>query len=106
MSIDSKTVLIDQELAASVRAGLYRNKNEALQEAVTTWLAVKPNIRLEVAIELFKEGEATLDRAAEMAGVNRWLFHDILTQRGIKIIVEADSKEKLAATAKAIKGKT
>ncbi len=95
--------LTEMQLAAAVRAGLFVNRDEAIQEAITTWLAVKPNIRLEVAVELFKEGEVTLERAAEIAGLNRWVFQDILTQRGIRIVLEADSKENLAAAAKEIK---
>lgn len=87
--------LTEMELAAIVRAGLFENREHALHEAITTWLAVKPNIRLEAAIELFKEGEVTLVRAAEIAGLNRWIFQDILEQRNIKIVIEADSMEKL-----------
>jgi predicted HTH domain antitoxin len=82
-------------LAATVRAGLYANIGEALQEAVKTWLAVRPNIRLEVAVELFRSNEVTIDRAAEIAGLNRWLFQDILMQRGIHVQVEVDSSENL-----------
>ena len=95
--------LTEMEIAAIVRAGLFENREQALQEAITTWLAVKPNIRLEAAIELFKEGEVTLVRAAEIAGLNRWIFQDILIQRNIKIIVEADSIEKLEEKVKEIR---
>jgi len=95
--------LVEHGIGAAVRAGLFRSEEEATREAVSTWLAVKPNLRLEVAVELFKEGEVTLNRAAEMAGLNRWRFQDILAQRGVKIEVEADSAEELAAAAAAIR---
>jgi len=94
--------LTDKQLAATVRADFYRNKSEALHEAVTTWLTVKPNIRLEAAIEMFRGSEVTLERAAEIAGINRWLFKDILIQRGIKVIVEAESKDELLKAAREI----
>ncbi|MBC8183141.1 UPF0175 family protein [candidate division KSB1 bacterium] len=94
--------LTEMELVATVRAGLFESREQALQEAITTWLAVKPNIRLESAIELFKGGEVTLDKAAEIAGLNRWVFQDILIQRNIKIVIEADSKEKLEEKVKEI----
>jgi len=61
---------------------------------------------MEAAIELFREEEVTLDRAAEIAGINRWLFQDILAQRGIKIIVEADSTEELKTATKKIREKS
>src|SRR5437879_4619553 len=95
--------LLELGIAAAVRAGLFRDEEEARSEAVSTWFAVKPHLRLEVAIELFKEGEVTLDRAAEIAGLNRWRFQDVLAQRGVKIEVEADSAEELAAAAAAIR---
>lgn len=101
-ALNQKT-LIEKQLAATVRAGLYRNEEEALQEAISTWLAIKPQIRLEAAIELFRADEVTLDRAAEIAGINRWLFQDVLAQRGVKIVIEANSKEELAAAAKEIR---
>ncbi|MBI1924161.1 UPF0175 family protein [Candidatus Poribacteria bacterium] len=96
-------LLVEHGIAAAVRAGLFRNEEEAMREAVSTWFAVKPNLRLEVAIELFKGEEVTLNRAAEIAGLNRWRFQDILAQRGVKIEVEADSAEELAAAAAAIR---
>lgn len=94
--------LIEYGIKAAVQAGLFRNEEEAIREAVSTWFAVKPHLRLEVAIELLKEDKVTLNRAAEIAGLNRWQFHDILMQRGIKIEVEADSVEELKAAAAAI----
>lgn len=95
--------LLEHGIAAAVRAGLFRNEHEAMREAVSTWLAVKPNLRLEVAIELFKEGEVTLNRAAEMAGLNRWRFQDLLAQRGVRMELEAGPAEELAAAASEIR---
>ena len=95
--------LMTQGLAAAVRAGIFRDEDEALREALSTWLAVKPQVRLEVAIEFFREGTVTLNRAAEIAGLNRWQFQDIVTQRGLKLEVEADDADELSAGARAIR---
>ncbi len=95
--------LVEHGIAAAVRAGLFRNEEEALREVVSTWFAMNPNQRLEVAIELFREDKVTLNRAAEIAGLNRWRFQDILAQRGVKVVVEADSTEELKAAAAAIR---
>jgi predicted HTH domain antitoxin len=95
--------LMTQGLAAAVRAGMFRDEDEALREALSTWLAVKPHVRLEVAIEFFREGTVTLNRAAEIAGLNRWQFQDILTQRGLKLEVEADDAVELSAAARSIR---
>jgi predicted HTH domain antitoxin len=91
--------LLEHGVRAAVRAGLFRNEKEALRDAVNTWFAVKPNLRMEVAIELFKEGAVTLDRAAEIAGLNRWAFHDLLRQRRVKVEIEAGPANELAAAA-------
>ena len=95
--------LVTHGLAAAVRAGIFRDEDEALREALSTWLAVKPNVRLEVAIELFREGTVTLNRAAEIAGLNRGQFQDLLTQRDLKLEVEADDADELSAAARAIR---
>jgi len=98
--------LLEYGIAAAVRAGLFRDEEEARNEAINTWFAAKPHLRQEVAIELFKGGEVTLNRAAEIAGLNRWQLQDILAQRGVKIEVEADTAEDLAAAAAAIRSRT
>lgn len=72
---------------------------------MSTRAAVKPHVRLEVAIELFREGTVTLNRAAEIADLNRWQFQDVLTQRGVKLDVEADDADDLAAAAQAIRNR-
>lgn len=95
MNLSDQKTETEKNLAATVSAGLYPNVGQALQEAVKTWLAVKPNIRLEVSVELFKNNDVTLERAAGIAGINRWLFQDILMQRGIKVVIEVDSRENL-----------
>jgi predicted HTH domain antitoxin len=102
MKTAQENPLLEQGIGAAVRAGLFRDEREALREALSTWFAVKPNLRLEVAIELFKEGVVTLDRAAELAGLNRWTFHDLLIERGVRSEAEADTPEELSAAAAAI----
>lgn len=51
------------------------------------------NLRLELAIELFKADEVSLGCGAEIAGIDRWEFQDIPHQRRILIIIEAESAE-------------
>ena len=87
--------LPEMELNAIVKAGLFKNKQEAIREALNTFFAVKPSMKLEAAIELYKEGKVTLGRAAEISGTDLWSFKDILADRGIKIEVECNSKDEL-----------
>ena len=49
--------------------------------------------KIEAAIQLFREGEVTWGRAAEIAGLTRWEFDMLLADRGIDRVVECDSVE-------------
>jgi len=53
------------------------------------------SLPLELAIDLFKSDEVSLGRAAEIAGIDRWEFQDILHERQIPIVIEAESAEAL-----------
>lgn len=88
---------------ALLKARLFLSAEAARQNAMSMWLAVKPELRLETALELFQANEVTLERAAEIAGLNRWVFHEVLKRRGIKIVVEVDTVEELEAAAYAIR---
>jgi predicted HTH domain antitoxin len=83
----------DTEIEALVRTGLYQNRDEVISDALRNLLLNNKNLRLELAIELFKADEVSLGRAAEIAGTDRWEFQDILHQRRIPIIIEAESAE-------------
>jgi predicted HTH domain antitoxin len=86
---------INKELAAVVRAGCFSSEEEVVQEAVQTLFAVKPHLRLEAAIRRYLDEEITLGRAAELAGITRWRFQELLAQRGIRMTVEARPAKEL-----------
>ena len=46
---------------------------------------------LDAAIRHYQEGGVTLGRAAELAGIHRFEFEEVLAARGIWKIVEVDS---------------
>jgi len=89
----TKDTVLERELIATVRAGLFHTEEEALAEALGTFFAVKPHYRQEAAIEMFKDGELSLSRAAKIAGMNRWRFQELLVSRGIKIEIEVDEAD-------------
>ena len=47
--------------------------------------------RLDAAIQSYRAGEVTLGRAAELAGIHRFEFEEVLKARGIVKEVEVDS---------------
>jgi predicted HTH domain antitoxin len=92
----------DIELAALIKAGVFRSKREAVAEALRLMFATRPQLRLEVAIQLFKDDAVTLGRAAELAGLMRWEFEAILADRGIERVVACDAAENLEHQVKSL----
>ncbi|GEM_PF-1000597 len=91
------------KIDALMKARLFMNTEAAQRQAKSVWLAVDPELRLEAALELFRSDEVTLERAAEIAGLNRWVFDEIRIRRGIKIVIEADPVEALDKAVEAIR---
>lgn len=85
----------DLELNALIKAGIFQSKEDAVEEAIQLLFATRPQLRLEAAIQLFKDGEVTLGRVAEIAGLTRWELEDIPADRGIQRVVTCDSAENL-----------
>ena len=88
-------MIIDQQFEAVVRAGLFRDRQHALQEAMQTLFTVRPQLRTEAALELFRSGEISLLRAAEMAGLDFESFRLLLRDRGIPWEIEADGSAEM-----------
>jgi len=89
----SYATFADQEIAALVRLGLYRSREEVISDAVRNLLLNNRSLRLELALDLFKNDEVSLGRAAEIAGLDRWRFQDLLRERQIPIVIAAQSAE-------------
>ena len=57
----------------------------------------KKSSRLDAAIQSYRAGEVTLGRAAELAGIHRYEFEEVLRTQGIVKEVEVDSVKELDA---------
>lgn len=77
-------MIMEKEIMALIRYGYYGSIDEAVRDAFRTLLNAKPDLRTVAAIELYKEREVSLAKAAEIAGVTTIEFKDILADRGIK----------------------
>ncbi len=75
---------IEREIEALIKAGYYASKSEAIKDAFRTLLDAKPALKLTSAIELYKAGEVSLSRAAEIAGINIEDFKQLLSNKGIR----------------------
>jgi predicted HTH domain antitoxin len=106
IKIDETATEIDKKLSAIVRAGCFASKEEALREAMQMLFTFKPPLRTEAAMQRYLDEEITLGRAAELAGVTRWRFRELLTQRGIRITYEARPARELDAGVERIRKKS
>src|SRR5947209_4581183 len=93
MKEQASDTLLDRELRATVRSGLFRNQSEAIQEALGTFFASKPHYRLEAALEMLRAGEVSLGRAAEIAGMNSYRFRELWRQRSGRQEIHVDAAD-------------
>ncbi|NPV62180.1 MAG: UPF0175 family protein [Methanotrichaceae archaeon] len=57
---------------------------------------MRPGLRIEIAIDLYKNEKVSLWKAAEIAGLCMEEFKDLLASRSIKIEVGGTDEESLA----------
>ena len=87
--------VLKEGIEGLIRSGYYRNREALLEEAFRTLIEVKPSVKLEMAVELYRSEKVSLSRAAEIAGISMEGFKDLLELKGIKRIVSAPSEERL-----------
>jgi predicted HTH domain antitoxin len=88
----------ENEIDSLVRIRSYGSRDALISDAVRALLVLKPGLKIEVALDLYKNGEISLWRAAEMAGLCMEEFKELLASRSIRIevgISNADSLERL-----------
>ncbi len=91
----TESEVIKEGMDSLIRAGYYKDKENLQGESFRTLLEVRPELRTEVAIELYKSNKISLSRAAEIAGVSLEGMKTILKYRGLKIKVEPPSEREL-----------
>jgi len=91
--------LLEDELQAVTQAGAYKSKEEAIEHALEVLLAANPQLRVDTAIELYRQEKVTLSRAAEIAGLEWDTFKEKLSERGIEVTVDESPDEVQAGAA-------
>lgn len=64
-----KTVL-ESGVYSLIESGIYPDKEALFNDALRVLLETKPQLKIEIAIRLYRKGEISLCRAAEIAGVS------------------------------------
>ena len=91
----------EKEIDFLVRIRSYGSREAVISDAVRAFLVLKPGLKMEVALDLYKNGEVSLWRAAEMAGLCLEEFKELLASRSIRIEVGASNEESLERLSKA-----
>ncbi|MCL0060382.1 UPF0175 family protein [Dehalococcoidia bacterium] len=81
-----KTVLSEVDKIL-VGIGRYPGRKELIEDALRALIRSKPELRMDVAIELYRKREVSISRAAEICGLNIEDFKELLKSRGIRISV-------------------
>ncbi len=90
---------VEEELNALLHTDIYRSKDEVISDAIRALLTLKPGLRIEIAVDLYRNGKVTLWKAADIAALNLEEFKEILASRSIKIEVDGNkenSRKRLA----------
>ena len=72
-----------EDLDAIAAAGGCDDTDAVVEEVVRELLRRRPELRLSLAVETYRTGTVSLDRAAELAGVSTEAFETELADRGI-----------------------
>ena len=94
--------LVNESIDILVKSRYFGSKQKLLDEAVRTLLDVKPALKTEIAVELYKKGTISLSRASEIAGISTEGFKEIIASRGIVRVVKAPSRKKIKKEVKLI----
>jgi predicted HTH domain antitoxin len=77
-----------EDLSILVQEGIYKNQETLRDDAMRALLRSKPELRVQLALALYKRGSVTLARASEIAGVDRESFKEFLREAGVSYRVE------------------
>ena len=85
--------LVKKEIGALVKAGYYSSKSDVVKDALRTFLSSKRNLRMAAAVELYKEGEVSLGKAAEIADIGIIEFKEMLASLSYKRIITVSKSD-------------
>jgi len=100
--MEALSVDIERKVRALVDAGYYSSESEVIKNAVISLFRENTELNVTVAIELYKKGEVSLSKAAEIAGMTTIEFKDILGNRGFMREIEAEPAKKNGRKAREI----
>ncbi len=76
-----------------IRLGFYPDEKSLLSDAFRALFEIKPELKTEIAVDLYRKGEVSLWAAARMAGCNLEEFKDILRSRVVAVKISSTKQE-------------
>ena len=74
-----------EEVKTIPKLGFYKSESEFVKDAIKTFLSARPDIRISLAVELYKEGVISLGRVSELTGLGCDEAKRLLAERGVEI---------------------
>ena len=99
-----KTVL-ESGVSSLIESGMYPDKKALFDEALGVLLETKPQLKIEIALRLYRKGEISLSRAAEIAGVSIEGIKNMLSLHGMQRNVKTCTEKEYVAAEKFVRGK-
>ena len=89
--------ILTQRVGILIERGIFKDDESLRASAYRSLLTLRPELKVEIALYLYEQEEVTLGRAAEIAGVSREEFKEILASRGIERKIPLRSPEQVEA---------
>jgi len=83
----------EEEINSLIRTRSYASKEELISDAIRALLVQKPELKIEIATDLYENGKVSLWKAADIAGKSLEEFKEHLAKRSISI--DASAKERI-----------
>lgn len=87
--------VMEAEIEAVIKAGYYSSKSEVVKDALRLLFETRKELKIASAVELYINGEISLGKASEIAGVTLIEFKELLASRGIYRELEIGSQEEI-----------
>ena len=91
----------EEEINSLIRTKSYSSKDEVISDALRALLVLKPGLKTEIAVDLYKTGKVSLWKAADVASMSLEEFKEILASRSIRIEIGGSTEESLERLKKA-----
>ena len=71
------------EIDSLVASDKFTSKSDVVKTALRLMKERNPEYKIDIAVEIYRNGEVSLGRAAEIASTDRESFNEILEERGV-----------------------